>query len=72
MNGYGTGTINQVYRPLGLGTIKASDGVIVLFLASAVRNGAEAFQRLAEGDKVKFRLFADEIAGVRFASDVWQ
>jgi hypothetical protein len=73
VNGYGTGTINQIYRPLGLGIIRPDKNSVafVIFTATAVHGGLEGFQRLSEGDPVKFRLFSDEIAGARFASDVW-
>lgn len=77
MNGYGT--IEKMYRPLGIGEIKpkvsppnvgASQNVV--FTASAVQGGVDGFQRLVESDQVEYRIFSDDIAGVKFARDVWK
>jgi hypothetical protein len=72
MNGYGT--IEQIYRPLGIATIKPGDPNIptVIFTASAVQGGPDAFQHLREKDKVDYRVFADDIGGAKFARDVWK
>ena len=72
MNGYGT--IEQIYRPLGIATIKTGDPnmPIVIFTASAVQGGLDAFQLFHEKDKVDYRVFADDIGGAKFARDVWK
>jgi cold shock CspA family protein len=72
MNGYGT--IDRMYRPLAIGTIKRDDATVVdvIFTASAVQGGIDGYHRLVEGDKVVYRLFSDEIAGAKLAADVWK
>jgi hypothetical protein len=75
MNGYGTGSVHQMVRALGVGTIKAkghSAPSIVVFTPAAVHHGQEGFQNLSEGDDVHYRLFPENIAGVSFAMDVWR
>jgi len=77
MNGYGT--IERMYRPLEIGEIKpkvsppnvgASQNIV--FTARAVQGGVDGFQKLVEGDQVEYRVFSDDIAGVKFARDVWK
>jgi|RhiMethySRZTD1v2_1073278.scaffolds.fasta_scaffold02292_3 hypothetical protein len=74
MNGYGT--IERMYRPLGIGEIKPSGPPPVpqniVFTASAVQGGLDGFQKLAENDEVGYRVFSEDIAGVKFARDVWK
>lgn len=72
MNGYGT--IDRMYRSLAIGTIKRDQTPVadVIFTASAVQGGMDGYHGLVEGDKVVYRLFADEIAGTKVASDVWK
>jgi cold shock CspA family protein len=74
MNGYGTGSVEQVYRPLGIGTIKTQHGkpAFVIFTSTAVQDGQEGFQHLLQGDEVRYQIFQGEIAGATFASDVWK
>ena len=74
MNGYGTGSIEQLYRPLGIGTIKTKDGQpkLVIFTFTAVQDGQQGFQHLLEGDQVRYRVFQEVIAEATFASDVWK
>jgi hypothetical protein len=68
MNGYGT--IDRMYRPLGIGTIKAQDKSHIIFTPSAVQGGAEGFDKLVQNDKVWYQIFGEHIAGANFASDV--
>jgi hypothetical protein len=72
MNGYGT--IDRMYRPLGIGTIKPDKAGLptVIFTATAVQGGFDGFQRLVELDKVEYRAFTEEIGGAKFAGDVWK
>jgi cold shock CspA family protein len=72
MNGYGT--IERMYRPLGIGTIKPnkSGGPTVIFTTAAVKGGIDGFQKLVENDKVEYRVFSEDIAGAKFAGDVWK
>ena len=68
MNGYGT--IERMYRPLGIGTIKAGDKSHIIFTPSAVQGGADGFDKLVENDQVWYQRFSEDIAGAKFASDV--
>jgi hypothetical protein len=43
----------------------------VIFTDKAVRGGEDGFRYLAEGDRVRYRLYPGEIAGKPFAEDVW-
>jgi hypothetical protein len=77
MNGYGT--IERMYRPLGIGEIKPNIGPAdvglsqnVVFTANAVQGGVDGFQRLVENDQVEYRVFNDDIGGTKFARDVWK
>jgi hypothetical protein len=46
VNGYGTGTINQIYRPLGLGIIRPDKNSVafVIFTATAYTADWKAFK----------------------------
>jgi len=68
MNGYGT--VETIYRQLGIGVIKKGNSKII-FTAGAVR-GVDGFQELTEGDEVHYRTFSDQIEGVSIARDVWK
>jgi len=70
VNGFGTtGTIDRVYRPLGLGFIKPDNAAPkVLFTTASVKNGMDS---VAEGVRVRFRVFPESIEGLTVASDVW-
>jgi hypothetical protein len=68
MNGYGT--IDQIFRPLGIGTIRPGGGdARIIFTANAVRGGLES---LVQENEVEYRTFNEDIAGVKFARDVWK
>ena len=64
MNGYGT--IETIYRQLGIGVIKKENGEQVIFTAGAVKGGDAGFQDLTEGDKVHYRV--SRIRSARSAS----
>ncbi|MFT4121935.1 hypothetical protein [Bradyrhizobium sp.] len=70
MNGYGT--VEKIYRPLGIGVIRTSNGTTVIFTAGSVQGGDEGFQDLTEGDEVNYRLFEDRIETIGIARDVWK
>lgn len=70
MNGYGT--IERIYRPLGIGVLRTSDGKAVIFTAGSVKGGNDGFQDLKEGDEVYYRLFDDKIENIGIARDVWK
>ena len=69
MNGYGT--IETIYRQLGIGVIKKENGEQVIFTAGAVKGGDAGFQDLTEGDKVHYRVFKDQIGSIGIERDVW-
>lgn len=69
MNGYGT--VEKIYRPLGIGVIKSEDGKQIIFTAGSVQGGEDGFEYLTEGDPVNYRTFDDEIGGIKIARDVW-
>jgi hypothetical protein len=70
MNGYGT--IDAIYRPLGIGIIKNEKGETVIFTANTVQGGADGFQKLKEKQKVHYQVFKSEnIGGNSIARDVW-
>jgi cold shock CspA family protein len=71
MNGYGT--IDRMYRSLGIGTINPQEGGSkIIFTVAAVKGGADGFQSLIEKDKVEYRVLEENIAGAKFAVDVWK
>jgi hypothetical protein len=71
MNGVG-GKIGRIHRPFGIGTSEPSNREgEVIFTDKSVKGGEEVFRNLAEGDPVKYRLYPGEIAGRKFAEDVW-
>ena len=71
MNGYGT--IERIYRPLGVGTIKPkSGGPLIVFTIAAVHGGLNGFNELIETHQIHYRIFEEEIAGIKFAADVWK
>jgi hypothetical protein len=72
MNGYGT--IEKIYRPLGIAIIKSKkDESRIIVTPGAVRRGADGFDELTEGDEVEYRQFDGAVAGgVSIARDVWK
>lgn len=70
MNGYGT--IEKIYRPLGIGVIKNRENKQIIFTAGSVKGGDQGFQDLKEGDEVHYRTFDDGIGEIGIARDVWR
>lgn len=69
MNGYGT--IEKIFRPLGIGIIKNKEGERIIFTAPAVKKGADGFDNLTEGDEVHYKVFNEEVGNMKIARDVW-
>ena len=72
MNGVGGGVIKKMHRGLGIGTIQPDGGgPEVVFGESAVKGGANGFDNLTEGGRVKYRPYPETIGNSSFAEDVW-
>lgn len=61
MNGYGT--IDRMYRPLGIGVIRPGDPgrPLIIFTKEAVQGGIDRYQSISEGDEVEYKAFDDVI-----------
>jgi cold shock CspA family protein len=72
MNGYGT--IETIYRPLGMGIIKSveQNKPNVIFTSASVQGGVDGFHQLVEGETVNYRTFQDAVGGHALARDVWK
>ncbi|MGY4509673.1 hypothetical protein [Bradyrhizobium sp. USDA 3650] len=70
MNGYGT--VEAIYRQLGIGVIKKENGERIIFTAGSVKGGDQGFQDLEEGEDVYYRVFNDKIDSIGIARDVWK
>jgi cold shock CspA family protein len=65
------GVVGQMYRGLGIGSIKPDKGgKEVIFSARAVKGGESGFRNLAQGDRVSFRKYPTPIVERDFAEDV--
>jgi cold shock CspA family protein len=73
MNGFGNGKIKRMYRGLGIGIIEPKDkpDEEVFFSERAVQGGRRGFERLGEGDKVRYRQYPQKIGDKDWADDVW-
>jgi hypothetical protein len=70
MNGYGT--VEVIYRPLGIGVIKNKNGERIIFTAGSVKGGDPGFQDIEEGEEVHYRVFNDKIDSIGLAREVWK
>lgn len=70
MNGFG-GTISNFYPDLGIGTIQPdTGGPEIIFSDNTVQGGDPVFRRMRPGDRVKYLLYPEEIAGQPFAKQI--
>lgn len=68
---YGHGKIDALIRPLGIGAIRPDDGgPPVIFPRDAVQGGSAGFDKLQEGEPVRYRKHPSQLGGIDVAQHV--
>lgn len=71
-NGFGEGSIGDIFPDLGVGTITPDDNPedTIIFTEGAVPGGIRGFRMFRPGDRVRYDLHPRRVAGKRFAHQI--